>query len=430
MTPSGGIFYTGTTGCNQGGGSGGGGFFRYIAGGGDNNLIQIANNWYNFIYDVVSTATTDKAVFFGPDPTSASAASWNSACVFLFDPNGGSTTAARTNSVITCGGDIWSWVNMSRSSDIDTYGKGYQDNGTATAAYKTEFTNRCTADTQVFAGGGSQISAIKQDSTGQIYVIGNVRKKNAGTVSCNVEVRGAHCKTSSGPTLTYTTSATCTSAGGTWVDEGTCSGSASTSTACFGLGGQTWYKKSAFYSSVTTNICTQSGEISSSNWWSNDNSVSHTSATSSSENTAVFRVQNLNCTPPATNGTGGDSWTTEYKALAKVNSTTKTLMLLSDAQEQATGLWVINNVAYYSAFNATSGQYLLRRYDGTSVATMVSNLEVYNLSDSGDSARLYFDGLDFSTNSYKFGTVDTATYAITAKTGLTGVVKTIVILPK
>jgi len=72
VTPSGGLFYTGMSSCNMGGSSNGG-FFRYVSGNG--TLTQIAQNWWNFIFNPLYTSSSDKAVFFGPNPTSASVAS-------------------------------------------------------------------------------------------------------------------------------------------------------------------------------------------------------------------------------------------------------------------------------------------------------------------------------------------------------------------
>lgn len=425
VTQSGGLFYTGTSSCN-GGPSASGGFFRYVSGSG--TLTEIARDWWNFIYEPVSTATTDKAVFFGPDPTISTTASWNTACIFYFDPNGGSTTAARTSSAITCGSDIWSWVQMSRTEDIATYGQGYTNNQTASSAYKTEFQNRCTSSGQVFAGGGSQISAIKQNSAGNVFVIGNVRKKNAGTLTCDLEVRGPHCKLNGMPNVTYTSSATCTSAGGFWLDEGRCAnGTSTTSAACF-TATQVWTRDSVWYNQVSTSICTASGEIAASNWWSGDNSLSFQTATNDATNVLKFKINYFNCAPPSS--TGGDQWTSEYRGLAKVVSASKTLSLLSGTSQQAINLWIVSDKVYYSAFDSTSGQYKLFYYDGTSSTELASNFEVYNLNASGIAdGSLYFDGLDFSNNSYTFGTIQiTSPYTRTQKTGLTGTLKTIVIL--
>ena len=432
VTPSGGLFYTGTSSCS-GGGGGIGGFFRYVSGS-SSAITEIARDWSNFVYEPVSTTTSDKAIFFGPDPTSASTASWSSACLFNFDPAGGSTTAQRTAPVITCGANLWDWINMSRTSDITTFGTGFQNNGDASTAWKTEYANRCTSSGQIFAGGGSQISSIKQDSTGNVYVIGNVRKKNAGTLACNVDVRGPHCKLNGMPDLTITSSDSCVAKTGTWVDDGTCSTTAanSTSAACFTASGS-WNRKTTFYSGVTTAICTQAGGISGANWWSQDNSLSFQNVSTANANTVAIRVNNFQCSAPASNN-GGDPWTSEYQGLGLVNASTKTLSLLSSTSEQAIRLWVINDKAYYSAYDTTKGQYLLRTWSAAAGATtMVSNFEVYNLSDTGDGSgtALYYDALDFSNNTYNFGTVTVASpYARTTKTGLTGTLKTVVILPK
>lgn len=429
VTKSGGIFYTGTSSCNGTGGNNGG-FFRYVSGA-DKGLTEIARNWWNFIFEPVSTDTADKAVFFGPDPTTATTASWNNACLFQFDPAGGDTTAKRTSTVITCGSDIWNWIQMSRKEDKDTFGEGFQNGTEPSTAWKTEYKNRCTSSGQIFAGGGSQISAIKQDSKGQVYVIGNVRKKNAGTLQCGVEVRGPHCKISDEPDITVTNEADCKTALGTWVDDGNCQGHPDKTTAadCFAVPA-TWQRQNTSYNGVSTSICTADGSISSSNWWSPDNTKSFQTATDSTTNIMKFRLNNMNCQPPDSTG-GGDQWTSEYQGLGKVNASTKTLSLLSSTEEQAIRLWVINDVVYYASFNSTSGHYLLRTYNGTEASTMVDNFEAYNVSATADSTSLYVDGLDFSNNTYNFGTVKTTSpYTRTAKTGLTGTLKTVVILPK
>ena len=428
MTRSGGIFYTGTSSCGSNNG-GTGGFFRYVSANGGGALTEIARDWWNFIYEPVSSATGDKAIFFGPDPTSASTASWNTACLFAFDPQGGSTAAARTSPVITCGGDIWSWMQLSRPEDIATYGQGFNGNSAPSQAYKTEYATRCTSAGQVFAGGGSQINAIKQDSTGQIYVIGNVRKKNAGTLRCNIELRGPHCKVDGSPDFTRSSPSDCTNVSGTWVDDGTCQGQpASSSQACFDSHG-TWNRNSVWYNDVGGAICTSDEAVAPSDWWSQDNALSFQTALSAEENLTKIKLNNLNCSAPAS-AAGGDPWTSEYRGLAKVDAASKTLILLSTTDEQAVNLWLIDDHVYYSAYNTTLGRYLLKGLNGSAPFTLVENFETYNLSRSGDANGLYYDGLDFATNSYSFGTLSQqAPYLRTQKAGLTGTLKTIVILP-
>ncbi|MCX6128412.1 MAG: hypothetical protein NTX25_05025, partial [Proteobacteria bacterium] len=164
VAKSGGVFYTGTSKCD-GSGGGSGGFFRYVSP--SSSVIEIARDWWNFVFEPISTSSADKAVFFGPDPRSSTTASWNSACLFAFDPAGGSSASDRINNVITCGADIWSWIQMTRTEDVAAYGSGYQNgNSSPSNAWITEFKSRCESSGKVFAGGGSQISAIKQTSDG------------------------------------------------------------------------------------------------------------------------------------------------------------------------------------------------------------------------------------------------------------------------
>jgi hypothetical protein len=233
ITPAGGTFYTGST-CSDeaGGGSGGsGGFFRYVAPGANGQVIEIARNWWNFIYDTRvdsnGAVSTDKAVFFGPDPRSTGTAGWDSACLFEFDPSK-STPSERVSDVITCGNDIWGWMELRRPADRALDTNYYSANGmhpvfNPNAAWKKEYQRRCESKDQVFAGGGSQIQAIKQNNDGEIYVVGNIQKKVEGKLSCRIEVRGPHCVVDKVAKLSLTTTADCATANGTWVDKGNCS---------------------------------------------------------------------------------------------------------------------------------------------------------------------------------------------------------------
>ncbi|MBP6218926.1 MAG: hypothetical protein KA436_10100 [Oligoflexales bacterium] len=428
VTPAGGLFYTGTDSCGAGGD---GGFFRYVSPSSTGGLLEIARGWWNFIFEPISTATSDKAIFFGPDPTNASAASWNTACIFQFDPAGGSTTALRTSKVITCGDNVWDWVNMRRSSDTTTFGAAPDPNNDGAATYITEAKSRCESSGQIFAGGGSQISAIKQDSTGLVYVIGNMRKKNAGTFQCNIEVRGPHCKLNEQPDLTVSTASACTTKGGSWVDIGQCSDyTKSTSADCFAASAS-WTRNQTWYSNVKGDLCKSgsSDRILANNWWNSSNTLSKVSAANASENTFKYKLNNVYCQEPKTNA-GGDAWTTEYKALGKVSSTDQTLQLLSDVSEQATGLWIIKDKVYYSAYNTTEGKYKLRSFANGAISTLSDNFQVYTLSEGPADNSLYFAGLDFADNAYKFGTLNLTNNEKTQKTGLTGTVQTIVIYAK
>lgn len=470
VTANGGMFYTGSSSC---GGSGGasGGFFRYVAPEGG-ALREIARDWWNFVYEAVAGATTDKAVFFGPDPRSATTASWNSACLFRYDPSAGSSAQQTISDVITCGSDIWSWMNMTRNEDITTYGQGFNSpDRTPTSAWKTEFARRCESSGQVFAGGGSQINAIKQDSQGNVYVIGQVRKKKAGKVSCNVQIKGAHCVDKDGiPHLPaehadYADADSCTGGGGTWKDDGNgycraINGASTrdlwektTADACLATNPSTvdmngadpvvtpaasvkwFYTQNTDYNNVATPICAETSNVPTGKriWDWDVNSEASTDGTTVTYTTPKFASDWWNCSPESSasnNGGGGDQWLEEYKGLAQVNESTKSLELRSGVDEQAIQLWLINDVPYYSSYNTTEGKYYLKRYYNNQVQTVAENFETYNLSEGNAAGMFYYDGLNFETNEYSFGTINKSTFEMTKKTGLTGQVKMIVKLPK
>lgn len=483
ITSLGGVFYTGNT-CDDDYG-GGSGFFRYVAPEGG-AVVEIARDWWDFIFDTniseTSDGATDKAIFFGPDPRSATTASWDSACLFDFDPSK-SDPSQRVSEVITCGSDIWAWLNLSRSVDRTTYGDGYHNGeNNPSTAWRREFKRRCETDDEVFAGGGSQISSIKQDSTGQVFVIGNIRKKIAGTVSCNIEVKGPHCVIDGAPILydssniftDYDTAkSACQSNSGTWVDEGWCSaGSGNDAKTCIANGGGNdgqWRPNNVWYDSVESSLCAEAESGNRSTWW-NDTNLTAAAASQ------AFIVNWLNCNPEDSGSySGGDQWTNEYKALAKVNKDSQSLNLLSLPSEQAIGLWLVNDKPYYSSFDAQLGQYLLNGLveenqcidtsksaesdcSGSGLAwtarqcinanyttqsacenaglvwsvihpdTIISNFETYNLAETAEDGQMYADGLDFQDNSYKFGTVDIAGKELFLKEGLTGTLRTIVII--
>jgi len=442
VTPSGGVFYTGST-CAGGptGGSMGGnsGYFRYIDPA-DGSVTQIANNWWNFVYDTrVQTnteSTVDTAVFFGPDPTNATAASWNTACLFEFDPTGDSPQT-RISQTITCGNDIWSWIAMSRAEDITTYGHGlsYQTQNLSTndiallPSWKAEYQKRCETSSQIFAG-GSQISRIEQTRTGDIYVIGQIQQKVEGTLSCNVSIRGPFCLNSGVPVLsgfdtsnhavTVTNATTCGTVGGTWTDSGNCSwGNTNNIAACLGTTNswnsgesictdaagnkltqftnqpdclntntnhRVWNLGENSYQNITNEYCTatETGDRSVFQNWQ-DPSNSYTTVTNSTTSTLYnastyagkFIVNNFNCSP-VTSGSnssgGGNSWSEQLQALGKVDPTNKTLLLLSKRTEQALNLWVVNDTPFYSSFDTSLGEYLLSKMDTSSPACVDTSI--------------------------------------------------------
>lgn len=431
VTKSGGIFYTGSSNCQNGSGGSGGGFFRYVSP--SSSIIEIARDWWNFVFEPSASATGDKAVFFGPDPTSSKTASWDSACLFNFDPNGGSNASDRITPAITCGADIWSWINMTRAADVTAFGTGYTNgNQSPTTEWINEFKSRCESSGQVFAGGGSQISSIKQTTAGEVYVIGQVRKKKEGELTCGLNIKGSHCVLKGIPYLygdaTYGSESTCQNAGGTWTEEGWCADSTkSTRSAC--VAASTWTFRDVNYNNVASALC---GVTSGSNILANNAFFSETvAATNGTPNpTPKYTRGWMNCQVKSTDGsTNNYNWTDEYKGLAKVNSTSKTLSLLSGTDEQAINLWLVGDQPYFSSYNTTTGKYYLKKYENNAAVTIAENFEAYNLSASGETGKLYYDGLDFGTNAYSFGTMlEASPYTRTIKTGLTGTVKTIVIL--
>lgn len=550
VTPSSGVFYTGST-CNATAGSNNSGYFRYISPG-NTNILEIARGWWNYTYNArvkatSDTSTSDSAVFFGPDPTDSTSASWNTACLFNFDPTG-TTPQARISKVITCGNNIWDWMELRRTEDVAAvadgglgFGYGFNNytgtdqNFTPSAAWRTEYQRRCETADEVFAGGGSQISQIQQSSTGDIYVIGNIRKKVGGSLSCDLEIRGPHCKlngvpilsgvsTSDNSTVSVTSATTCTTVGGTWVDNGMCDwGNVDNINACLGThnswigsactddsttpatplpqftssndclndsNSRRWNWGNDSYRNVTNEFClaAETGSKLSFRKW--DDASNHFTKTTSSGNTVYdastyankFIINNFSCTADATAGStsGGDPWTQEFQALAKVDATKKTLSLLSKKTEQAINLWVIQDVPYYSSYDNSLGQYLLNKvvtapalcvdtsidassdctgagkswdtsYRGCLVAAYtaqstcetagfswavnapkigLSGFETYALSQSTKDGNLLVNGLDFSSNAYKFGNVDLDTGTIALDTGVTGIVQTVVIFNK
>ena len=345
---------------------------------------------------------------------------------------------------------------MNRTEDVADYGSGYSSgNSDPSAAWTAEFTSRCTSEGQTFAGGGSQISAIKQTSGGDIYVIGNLRVKKLGEISCNIDVKGPHCKingvpyfagdtyTADGVDYTISADAGCAGLGGTWEeDDGWCAGgNVTTEAACTAANGD-WQSSGSWCANVsfaTRDACAAAGV---GGVW-NYNSVWYSAVSDLCSSTSANNVDNIwneNVTSAAEtpkfsvgwsrcNVVGGGDWTTEYKSLAKVNRATKSLTMLSSTSEQAVKLWMINDVPYYTTFNTSTGKYYLKKWNGSSSEVMAENFEAYNLSAGSSATELYYDGLDFSSNSYSFGTVNLSNNSRTAKTGLTGQVKTIVVLP-
>jgi hypothetical protein len=454
VTNGGGIFYTGTSGNNKGGGSGG--FFRYVSAGG--NLIEIARNWWNFIFEPLNVLGKDQAIFFGPDPRVATTASWNTAGLFKFDPEGGSSMADRTTPVLTPASDIWQWVNVDTATDRVDNPRWDNQNSRERYQWRAELRTRCEDSAgKVFIGGGSQISALRISSDDKTYIVGNVRKMRAGTFSCSLQVRGEHCQVEGVPYISaqYDTSAECTTAGGSWVARGNCNLSISggstgwrqaseisTPAACVALyntsdsGGTVtkaeWNYDGYDYQSVDSPLCTVDNTAQPSNIWSVQMQRYVESGHADSIPSSKYQVNGAGCQQPSSNG--GDAWTEELSAVARVETTTQELTLLSKSSEQAINVFPIGTEIFYSAFDTVAGRYQLRKAgaDSSLSALVKDNFEVYQLGESPVAGSAFINGLDFSNNSYIFGSLSTSadgngSFTIETKPGITGAVSTIVV---
>ncbi len=434
VSGNGGLFYVGQN-CIDGNWSSGadGSFFRYVSP--DGTLTEIARNWWDFTFEIIEGESSDKVLFFGPDPDSSEVATWDSACLFEFDPS--QATGSQATRLVTCNQHIWDWLELRHEEDIATYGN-YRPWDQPPATWRSEFKNRCINDSDTFIGGstGSPVRNIKQTSAGLAYIVGNISKKNAGSFSCNVEVRGYHCEISSIPAIRDESGddyvqASCETDGGTWTLDGWCDGAAYNNPTDCGTNGGTWYTNSNYYNDVdyiipdtpgdpTTyagHICLEDGETTTS--WN---------AIASDSVDLKLRIQNVNCSEPS------EGWVTEYKGLAYVNKTSNQLELKSTTTEQVADMWLVNGTLYYTAFE--SSQYtFVQEVNGSDNTTLLTDFEVYhvNASPRGGSLVL-FDGLDFTNNSYTFGDLnpnagspEDVKDSIFSATGLTGRIRTVII---
>jgi hypothetical protein len=469
VTQSGGLFYIGENCIDGQWGGGDGSFFRYV--GSDGSLKQISNGWWEYIFEPIEGQSSDKVLFYGPDPDSAEVAQWNSACLYEWDPS--LPAGSRATRMVTCDNHIWEWLEVRRSADLPEFanasGEYFErwrrpdaadevEDGTNTSPYTRflgEFRRRCAVgNSETFIGGGSglPVKNVKQTSTGEAFIVANVNLKNSGTFGCNVSIRGPHCSINNNPALKNTggdySKATCVADGGTWITKGWCSGGFSPwlyqddIDGCVGAGNSftysewgDWYdsilyKPDEISSSgnITGHICVDeldnpTGGVSkykTRNDWETVYQVSGNYPT-----LLEYSINNVDCKEPSA------GWTTTYKGMAYVDRTTNQLTLRSDTAEQVADMWLVNDEFYYTAFNTSLGQYVFIK-ENASVAndSLLADFEVYHVEDSPKAGRVMFDGLDFSNNSYIFGDLDPAAADVAASivktVGLTGRVQTMV----
>ena len=430
VTDGGGLFYVGEN-CIDGQWSGSGAFFRYVSPSGV--LVEIARNWWEYTFQPIEGVSGDQVLFFGPDPDSSSVAAWDSTCLFKFDP--ALASGSRGTKLVSCNQHIWDWLELKRSEDIAIYGN-HQRWQNPPAAWRSEYKNRCLNDSDTFIGGnsGTPVKSIVQDASGKAYIVGDISKKNAGEYSCSLEIKGNHCVINSIPVLrrnatdNYTNS-TCTTDGGTWTRNGWCEGgnNQSTPSTCTGTWKDygTWYNNIKYKIANTDNVTTyETGHVC---LEVGDNSSSFAGGlTLSGDNvtTMKLKINNFDCSQPS------NGWTTSYKGLAYVNPTTKMLDLKSATTEQVTEMWLINDSLYYSSY---ASKYLfMKNVDNSTNTTLLSDLEVYHAGPSPKkSGWVFFDGLDFTNNSYTLGDLNPGATDVKASiekvTGLTGRIKSMVI---
>ena len=430
VTDGGGLFYVGEN-CIDGQWSGSGAFFRYVSPSGV--LVEIARNWWEYTFQPIEGVAGDQVLFFGPDPDSSSVATWDSTCLFKFDP--ALASGSRGTKLVSCNQHIWDWLELKRSEDIAIFGN-HQRWQNPPSAWRSEYKNRCLNNSDTFIGGnsGTPVKSIVQDASGKAYIVGDISKKNAGEYSCSLEIKGNHCVINSIPVLrrnatdNYTNS-TCTTDSGTWTRNGWCEGgnSQSTPSTCTGTWKDygTWYNnikyKIANTDNVTTyetgHVCLEVGDNSSS--FAGDLTISNDNVTA-----MKLKINNFDCSQPS------DGWTTSYKGLAYVNPTTKMLDLKSATTEQVTEMWLIKDSLYYSSY---ASKYLfMKNVDNSTNTTLLTDLEVYHAGPSPKkSGWIFFDGLDFTNNSYSLGDLNPGATDVKASiekvTGLTGRIKSMVI---
>ena len=429
VTDGGGLFYVGEN-CIDGQWSGSGAFFRYVSPSGV--LVEIARNWWEYTFQPIEGVSGDQVLFFGPDPDSSSVAAWDSTCLFKFDP--ALASGSRGTKLVSCNQHIWDWLELKRSEDIAIYGN-HQRWQNPPAAWRSEYKNRCLNNSDTFIGGnsGTPVKSIVQDASGKAYIVGDISKKNAGEYSCSLEIKGNHCVINSIPVLrrnatdNYTNS-TCTTDGGTWTRNGWCDGgNGSTPSACSGTWKDhgTWYNNIKYKIANTDNVTTyETGHVCSEVGDNNSSFAGDLAISDDNVTTMKLKINNFDCSQPS------NGWTTSYKGLAYVNPTTKMLDLKSSTTEQVTEMWLIKDSLYYSSY---ASKYLfMKNVDNSTNTTLLSDLEVYHAGPSPKkSGWVFFDGLDFTNNSYTLGDLNPGATDVKASiekvTGLTGRIKSMVI---
>ncbi len=419
VTPRGSLFYTGSSGGSEGACSGTS-FFRYVSV--DNRLTEIARDWWNFKYVAEQdpgNPDNERIIFYGPDPNSSGTYSWDSACLYRYNP-AITSAAERTEKLVECYRDGSSYVNQTEGPTIPQQG---------TPEDLPAFQERCESEGQLFIGGDG-VTALSQLADGSLFVVGRFQRKLAGQLGCSVSVERDHCALlgtgMQGDALdpANTTEQACTDAGHAWVrtSDGCSDPAYDAPDTCESNEGSWSWGTGPRYYDMTGSACAASGE----------------------GITRMF-VDCRSTTPlgPLSEEVNGLAY-----LVPASGAEPSRLVLLSEPSERVERYWPIASAAGTQLFYSTysGGQYNLRmatQVPGEAGAVtierrlLLEDHEVYNLQrDPANPSRVLFDALQFSTNSYLFGSIDPTLPtpaeiqgSLELVEGVSGRVETLIVLP-
>ncbi|TPV96059.1 MAG: hypothetical protein B7733_06755 [Myxococcales bacterium FL481] len=420
VTPIGSVFYTGASSTN--GDCDGTSFFRYIST--DNQLTEIARDWWDFKYLAErdpDLPENERIIFYGPDPNADTEWSWDTACIYRYDPQI-TDPAERISSVVECMNSGWEYV----------WGDMPHDAWEQTPTDRLGFADRCEAEGDVFVG-GEGVSELAQTQDGSLFVAGTFRVKTPGSFSCSLKIEGAdHCNTAD---PSHDTPQACAAAGGEWLVVGEfCSDPAYVEPwECETNGGiWNWGAGSQWYDQVTGAGCLTTDDP----------------ALEDVDAGVYYRpgwvVDWVNCEPQDPNQHDYVETVDGFAVLSTAGDESTEITLLSGEDEDVEAFWVVDSPNGTQFFYSTYafGVYSLRSASVSDTGevvhrTILSDYEVYNVMvDPADANRILFDGLYFATNTYMFGSVDASLpteeevlASIELVGGYTGQIDTLVIFP-
>jgi hypothetical protein len=419
VTPRGSLFYTGTTGTN--GDCSGTSFFRYVSS--DNRLSEIARDWWNFKYlaeQDPADPDNERIIFYGPDPNASGGSGWETACLYRYNP-AIEAAAERTEKLVECVSNPYNYIYGSSNGPVPV-----------TAENRPAFGERCSSEGQLFVG-GEGATGLSQLKDGTLFVVGTFQEKLAGEVVCGMDITVDHC-TSLDPA--HTDEELCLSATADPPNE--------------------WIRAQPHcvgHPEITDPSACQAVPAQ----WNSQVGFRHydRSGAACIDASEDFVRNFIDCRTPGQSGNGPQppsNLTRQVEGLAYLVPGTdgglSRLQLLSEPTEVVERYWALEGEngpeLYYSTYNA--GEYSLRRAtqveNGEGVVEVerrliLEDFEVYNLQrDPADPSRVLFDALQFSTNDYVFGSVDTTLptpeevqASIEAVQGVSGRVETLIVLP-